>query len=115
MRRERIPDALEATGDLAAPLQVPGLLEHVQVIPNAVRGGDAELLADFANGRRIASLLLKSMDEGEDLARSLVQHGRDSFLGSEWNLALANHSARTCTASIHFFLSRACARAPHRG
>src|SRR6185503_19112181 len=53
-----------------------GLLQAVEVVADAVRGGDAECLADLADGRGVSALAERARDEGEDLllaARSCVR------------------------------------------
>ena len=71
----RLPAFDHAEG---AALQLPAEqvtlpLERLQMIVDAVGGTDAEVLADFADGRRVPLLLDAPLDEGEDLLLAFGQ------------------------------------------
>src|SRR5262252_8483801 len=57
-----------AAGDPPAPLDVAGLLEDVEVVADAVRGRDAEGLANLANRWRKAFVAAEGADEVQDFA-----------------------------------------------
>ena len=70
----------DAARDAPAALEVAALHEDVEVVADAVGGGDPELAADLADRRWESVLSREPLDEPENRARSFVQHGLRSSL-----------------------------------